>query len=94
MLEAAIAAGQRIREFNQAVAPAGNAALPGLAQYAAAQAVEAGLAASLTGEYAHDEGVLATLVDDVHAGIMLNERNLANATMGCELGVVFPGYDV
>ena len=94
MLIAAVAAGIKIREFNQAVAPAGNAALPGLARYAAAQATEAGLALQLTGVPAHDADVLSTLVDDIHAGIQLNEYNLGNATLGCNLGVVFPPYNL
>ncbi|GAB7351950.1 hypothetical protein MBLNU459_g2482t2 [Dothideomycetes sp. NU459] len=77
-LIADVLGGMKIREFNQAVAPANNAALPGLAKYAAAQSTELGLAESLTGVPSHDASILATLVSDIHAGIQLNYENLAN----------------
>lgn len=79
-LLANVMAGMSIRKFNQAVAPPNNAALPGLAKYAAAQATELALAQSLTGIPSHDDPILATLVSDIHAGIMLNMDNLANVS--------------
>lgn len=79
-LISSIQGGIKIREFNQAVAPADNPALPGLARYAAAQETELGLSEGLTGE---DEGTLATLVGDVRAGIQLNYWNLGNVSLAC-----------
>ncbi|KAF1356121.1 hypothetical protein BDV97DRAFT_364914 [Delphinella strobiligena] len=93
-LIAGIEGGIKIREFNQAVAPANNPALPGLQQYVTAQLTELGLSESLTGVPSHDNPILATLLSDVMAGIKLNERNLANATEGCNLGVTFPAVTV
>ena len=66
--------------FNQAVAPPGNAALPGLAMYATAQGTEQMLAESLTGDPAVDGSVLATIKSDVLAGTQLNEYNLGNVS--------------
>ena len=78
-----------IREFNQAIAPPGNAALPGLEIYAVAQSTELGLAESLTGVSSHDLPILSTIHGDVVAGTKLNEYNLGNATEGCS-----PGFDL
>lgn len=79
-LIADIEGGIKIREFNQAVAPANNPALPGLQEYATAQLTELGLSESLIGVPSHDDSILATLLSDVMAGIKLNERNLANVS--------------
>lgn len=79
-LISSIQGGIKIREFNQAVAPANNPALPGLAQYAAAQETELGLSEGLTGS---DEATLATLVGDVRAGIRLNYWNMGNVSLTC-----------
>jgi len=75
--------GMTIREYNQLIAPAGNAALPGLTKYAAAQAVELGLAQSLNGDPTHDLPILAMLVSDVTTGISLNTNNTELAATGC-----------
>ncbi|KAK6415834.1 hypothetical protein LTR81_010591 [Elasticomyces elasticus] len=91
-LIADIKGGMSIREFNQAVAPTGNAALPGLATYAAAQSTELGLAESLTGMPSHDLPILVTIHSDVVAGTQLNEYNLGNATAGCNLGFDLTSY--
>ena len=74
--------GMTIREYNQLIAPAGNAALPGLAKYAAAQATELGLAQSLNGIPAHDAPILAMLVSDVTTGIQLNQNNTEAVSFG------------
>lgn len=66
-----------IRLFNQQIAPAGNAALPGLAKYAAAQQTEQSLAMGLTGVPGQDAAALSSLKSDIMAGIKLNEMNLA-----------------
>lgn len=82
--------GMTIRRYNQLIAPAGNAALSGLAtvcfihsinahtdsfQYASAQAVELALSQSLNGIPSHDLPILAMLVTDVTNGIALNSNN-------------------
>lgn len=85
-LIAQVMGGMSIRAFNQAVAPPGNAALSGLAIYAAAQSTELGLAESLTGVPSHDLPILSTIHGDIVAGTQLNEYNLGNATTGCSLG--------
>ena len=72
-----IQAGMNIRLFNQQIAPPGNAALPGLAKYAAAQLVEQGLVEGLTGVPSKDASALSSLQSDIMAGIKLNEQNLA-----------------
>lgn len=91
-LIAEIMGGMSIRAFNQAVAPPGNAALPGLSTYAAAQSTELGLAESLTGEPTNDLPILSTIHNDVIAGTQLNEYNLGNATEGCSLGFDLTSY--
>ncbi|KAK3676800.1 hypothetical protein LTR78_003577 [Recurvomyces mirabilis] len=88
-----IQAGMNIRQFNQEIAPAGNAALPGLAKYQAAQQTEQGLAMGLTGVLGQDQSALSSLKSDIMAGIKLNENNLQSAVQGCELGLVFPDPD-
>lgn len=79
-LQSDIQAGQNIRLTNQQIAPAGNPAIPGLAQYAAAQETEKALAAGLTGEYATDKAALDSLKKDITQGIQLNENNLKNVS--------------
>ena len=91
-LIAEIMGGMSIRAFNQAVAPPGNAAVPGLAVYAAAQSTELGLAESLDGVPSHDLPILSMIHDDVVAGTQLNEYNLGNATEGCNLGFDLTSY--
>jgi hypothetical protein len=91
-LIAEIMGGMSIRAFNQAVAPPGNPALPGLATYALAQNTELGLAESLTGVPDHDLPILSTIHSDVVAGTQLNEYNLGNATEGCSLGFDLTSY--
>ena len=91
-LIAEIMGGMSIRAFNQAVAPPGNPALPGLATYASAQSTELGLAESLTGVPSHDLPILSTIHSDVVAGTQLNEYNLGNATEGCSLGFDLTSY--
>lgn len=71
-----IQTGMNIRLFNQQIAPPGNAALPGLATYQAAQAVEQGLAEGLTGVPSQDKNALDSLESDIMAGIKLNHNNL------------------
>ncbi|KAJ8607669.1 hypothetical protein MRB53_040132 [Persea americana] len=75
-----IQAGMNIRQFNQLIAPAGNAVLPGLAKYQAAQLVEQGLAMGLTGVPSQDAAALNSLKSDIMAGIMLNQMNLMNVS--------------
>lgn len=79
-LIAVIMSGQKIRMFDQQIAPAGNAALPGLAKYAAAQATELSLAQGLTGNPSQDETSLNTLKSDIMMGIQLNEMNLKDVS--------------
>lgn len=82
--------GMTVRRYNQLIAPAGNAALSGLAkvkslntsqsqanrnQYASAEVTELDLAQSLTGVPSHDLPILAMLVSDVTTGISLNQNN-------------------
>ena len=70
-----------IRQFNQEIVPAGNAVIPGLAKYAAAQQTEQGLAEGLTGVPNADAAALASLKSDIMAGIQLNEMNLINVSV-------------
>lgn len=93
-LIADVMGGMNIRKFNQAIAPPNNPALPGLAKYAAAQATELALSQSLTGVPGHDDSILATLVSDIHAGIMLNMENLANVSFNDRLWLLrqFAGF--
>lgn len=73
-----IQAGMNIRLFNQEIAPPGNAAIPGLATYAAAELVEQALAEGLTGVPSEDAAALSSLESDITAGIKLNTNNLNN----------------
>ena len=75
-----IQAGMNIRLFNQQIAPPGNAALPGLSKYAAAQETEQGLAEGLTGVPSQDKSALNSLKSDIMAGIKLNGKNLQKAS--------------
>ncbi len=79
-----------LRKYNQAIAPSGNPAVPGLAKYAKAQQAEQKLSMSLTGKPSHDKEILATLVGDIHNGTMLNMMNLEKSIEGCDLGFEFP----
>jgi hypothetical protein len=76
-----IQAGMNIRLFNQQIAPAGNAAISGLAKYAAAQQTEQGLAQGLTGVPSEDASALSSLKSDIMAGIKLNEKNLKKVSI-------------
>lgn len=71
-----------IRLFNQQIAPPGNAAIPGLAKYAAAQQTEQALAEGLTGVPSEDKKALESLKSDIMAGIKLNEKNLKKVSKG------------
>lgn len=71
-----IQGGMNIRLFNQQIAPAGNAAIPGLAKYQAAQQTEQNLAMGLTGVPSEDKSALDMLKSDIMAGIKLNHKNL------------------
>ena len=77
--------GMNIRLFNQEIATPGNAAIPGLSKYEAAQATEQGLAEGLTGVPSQDKSALDSLKSDIMAGIKLNEMNLkkVRATTWC-----------
>jgi hypothetical protein len=63
------ASGIAVRKENQALAPSGNAAIPGLGVVAMAQAVETGLVKQLTGSPTNDAPLLATLVVDKTMGL-------------------------
>ena len=76
-----IQAGMNIRLFNQQIAPAGNAAISGLAKYAAAQQTEQGLAQGLTGVPSEDASALSSLKSDIMAGIKLNGKNLKKVSI-------------
>ena len=78
-----IQAGMNIRLFNQQIAPAGSAAISGLAKYAAAQQTEQGLAEGLTGVPSKDASALSSLKSDITAGIKLNEKNLKKVSIVC-----------
>ncbi|KAK3048236.1 hypothetical protein LTR09_010397 [Extremus antarcticus] len=88
-----IQAGMNIRLFNQQMAPPGNAAIPGLAKYAAAQQTEQALAEGLTGVPSEDKKALESLESDIMAGIKLNEKNLKKASQGCDFTLSFPPAD-
>ncbi|EME89261.1 uncharacterized protein MYCFIDRAFT_201852 [Pseudocercospora fijiensis CIRAD86] len=89
-LQSDIQTGMNIRLFNQQIAPAGNPAIPGLTEYAAAQETEKAQVAGLTGNYAVDKPVLAKLKDEITQGIQLNKDNLAAAISQCDFTLVFP----
>lgn len=72
-----IQAGMNLRQFNQEIAPADSPALPGLAQYQAAEETEKTLALGLTGVPSEDAAAIASLKSDIMTGIKLNEANLA-----------------
>lgn len=76
------ASGIAVREHNQAIAPAGNAAIPGLSVVAAAQATETMLVKALTGNQAVDEALLTALVVDVNDGTAKNAQNRVLALGG------------
>lgn len=84
-LQSDIQAGMNLRLFNQQIAPKGNPAIPGLAQYEAAQETEKSQADCLTGIYLKDKDVLEKLKSEVMQGIKLNEMNLANVSR-CQCG--------
>jgi hypothetical protein len=84
------ASGIAIREQNQAIAPSGNAAIPGLAVVAMAQAVETGLVKQLTGSPTNDASLLASLVVDVNDGTAQNAQNRLLALGGTLLEDSYP----
>ncbi|CAG8957695.1 hypothetical protein HYFRA_00000030 [Hymenoscyphus fraxineus] len=67
--------GAAVRANNQKIAPAGNAALPGLAKVANAQAGELKIAEALTGKTATDAKSLASLTEMFNGGIKQNQQN-------------------
>lgn len=71
-----------MREQNQAIAPSGNAAIPGLSVVATAQAAETSLVKLLTGDPANDSPLLAELVEDVNDGTAKNAQNRVLALGG------------
>jgi hypothetical protein len=76
--------GIAIREQNQKIAPAGNAAIPGLATVANAQIEELNLTMSLNAQdLAAANTTVAKLKKDFAGGIVQNMKNLEAATMGC-----------
>lgn len=80
MLQSDVQAGMNLRLFNQQIAPKGNPAIPGLAEYQAAEETEKDIADSLTGCYEDDKEMLDSLKTDILNGITLNEENLANVS--------------
>lgn len=71
--------GITIRENNQKIAPAGNAALPGLAKVALAQMTELNVTMGLGAggvDLARDNATIGMLVGDFKGGIELNGKNL------------------
>ncbi|KAK6599327.1 hypothetical protein H4I95_08202 [Botrytis cinerea] len=69
-----------------AIAPAGNAAIPGLATVAMAQQEELNLTMSLTASnVASSNATVAKLKTDFAGGIVQNMKNLAAATKGCKM---------
>ncbi|KAF7861357.1 hypothetical protein EAF04_007922 [Stromatinia cepivora] len=78
--------GIAIRENNQKITPAGNAAIPGLATVAMAQQEEFNLTMSLTAsDPAGSNATVAKLKKDFAGGIVQNMKNLASATIGCKM---------
>jgi hypothetical protein len=84
------ASGIAVRERNEAIAPSGNAAIPGLAVVAMAQAVETGLVKQLTGSPANDGPLLDMLVVDVNDGTAQNAQNRLLALGGTLLEAKYP----
>ncbi|KAI9661082.1 MAG: hypothetical protein M1821_009409 [Bathelium mastoideum] len=70
------------RQQNQAIAPSGNAAIPGLNKVEAAQAMETALVKQLTGNPADDEPKLNSLVTMVTGGTSQNAQNRVLALGG------------
>lgn len=78
--------GIQIRQNNQKIAPAGNAAIPGLATVAMAQQEELNLTMSLTASnVTGSNATVAKLKTDFAGGIVQNMKNLAAATKGCKM---------
>ncbi|CAG8982589.1 hypothetical protein HYALB_00007306 [Hymenoscyphus albidus] len=75
--------GAAVRANNQKIAPAGNAALPGLAKVANAQAGELKIAEALTGKTATDAKSLASLTEMFTGGIKQNQQNAKDAAGNC-----------
>jgi len=78
-----VTAGIAVRQNNQAIAPPGNPALPGLGQVASAQQNELGLASSLSGDRITDTPTVQALRTAFSGGIRQNMQNLLDATQGC-----------
>ncbi|PQE23368.1 ATP binding protein [Rutstroemia sp. NJR-2017a WRK4] len=76
--------GIAIREENQKIAPAGNAAIPGLATVANAQIEELNLTMSLdANDLTAASATVEKLKADFSGGIVQNMKNFQAATMGC-----------
>ncbi|KAG7141886.1 hypothetical protein HYQ45_001623 [Verticillium longisporum] len=78
--------GIEMRKMNQAIAPAGNKAISGLAIVANAQTEELNLSNSLSGDPANKAADLKTvdkLKADFAGGIKQNMQNMADALSGC-----------
>jgi len=78
-----VSAGISVRENNQALAPPGNAALPGLGKVASAQQMELSLSSSLSGDRNIDMPTIQTLQNAFAGGMKQNMQNLLDATQGC-----------
>lgn len=70
-----IHAGMSQREWNQANAPEGNAAIPGLDFVAGAQQTELGLALKLNGDPNNDKDIVQNLIKDFTDGTGKNKDN-------------------
>jgi len=78
-----VTAGISVRENNQALAPPGNVALPGLGKVASAQQMELSLSSSLSGDKNIDMPTIQTLQNAFAGGMKQNMQNLLDATQGC-----------
>ncbi|KAF2161737.1 hypothetical protein M409DRAFT_27794 [Zasmidium cellare ATCC 36951] len=90
MLQSDIQEGMNLRLFNQQIAPPGNPAIPGLAQYETAQQTEKNQVNGLTGTYATDKPTFDMLKTEIMNGIQLNENNLKAAVSECDFTLKFP----
>lgn len=80
--------GITIRQMNQAIMPAGNAATDGLITVSKAQLAELNLAQGLTGNPAVDLQAVATMETDFAGGIVQNMMNQQAATAGCPMSAM------
>jgi len=89
-----VVSGINIRINNQKIAPAGNAAIPGLAVVAMAQMEELNLTMSLSAtDLAGSNATVTTLKKDFAGGIVKNMENLQMALGGCSLAAT-PGASI